>query len=80
MLKYGRVYSREKGWTIRDLRWLQEQRFEHSAHQIALQEIVEAVRIAKERVTRLESTIADFVPHGPPVRSSLPCERSVAST
>ena len=62
MLKHGRVYPRKKGWTMRYLRWLQEQRFEHPAHQIALQEMVEGVRITKERVTRLESAIAEFVP------------------
>ena len=62
MLKHGRVYPRKKGWTMRYLRWLQEQRFEHPAHQIALQEMVDAVRIAKERVARLESAIAEFVP------------------
>ena len=47
---------------MRYLRWLQEQRFEHPAHQIALQEMVEGVRIAKERVTPLEGAIAEFVP------------------
>src|SRR4051794_17501465 len=29
MLKHGRIYARKKGWTMRYLRWLQEQRFEH---------------------------------------------------
>ncbi|WP_336492317.1 IS110 family transposase [Methylobacterium nigriterrae] len=62
MLKHGRVYPRKKGWTMRYLRWLQEQRFEHPAHQIALQEMVEAVRVAKERVARIEAAIAEFVP------------------
>ena len=62
MLKHGRVYPRKTGWTMRYLRWLQEQRFEHPAHQIALQEMVEGVRITKERVTRLENAIAEFVP------------------
>jgi transposase len=62
MLKHGRVYPRKRGWTMRYLRWLQEQHFEHPAHQIALQEMVEAVRIAKERVGRLEAAIAEFVP------------------
>ncbi|SPP98077.1 protein of unknown function [Bradyrhizobium vignae] len=56
MLKHGRTYLRKKGWTMRYLRWLQEQQFDHPAHQIALQEMVEAVRIAKERVERLERT------------------------
>jgi len=62
MLKHGRVYPRKKGWTMRYLRWLQEQQFDHPAHQIALQEMVEAVRIAKERVERLERVIEEFVP------------------
>lgn len=62
MLKHGRVYPRKKGWTMRYLRGLQEQKFDHPAHQIALQEMVEGVRIAKERVERLERVIEEFVP------------------
>ena len=62
MLKHGRIYPRKKGWTMRYLRWLQEQRFDHPAHQIALQEMVDAVRTSKERVVRLEQTIEEFVP------------------
>lgn len=61
MLKHGRIYPRKKGWTMRYLRWLQEQQFDHPAHQIALQEMVEEVRISKERVERLEGVIAEFV-------------------
>ena len=57
MLKHGRVFPRKKGWTMRYLRWLQEQQFDHPAHQIVLQEMVEAVRLSKERVERLEQTI-----------------------
>jgi transposase len=62
MLKHGRVYPRPKAWTMRYLRWLQEQRFDHPAQQIALQEMVEAVRTSKERVLRLEASIKEFVP------------------
>jgi transposase len=54
------------------LRWLREQRFEHPAHQIVLQDMVEAARISKERVTRTEAAIAEFVPKwslGPVVRA-----------
>lgn len=39
---------------------LQEQQFDHPAHQIALQEMVEAVRVSKERVERLEKVIEEF--------------------
>ena len=52
MLKHGRVFPRKTAWGARYLRWLQEQRFDHPAHQIALQEMVEAVRISRERVER----------------------------
>ena len=62
MLKHGRVFPRKKGWSMRYLRWLQEQRFEHPAQQIALQELVEAVRVAKERVERIEAAIEEFLP------------------
>ncbi len=62
MLKHGRHYPRKKAWSMRYLRWLQEQRFEHPAHQIVLQESLEAVRLAKERVERLERAIEEFLP------------------
>nr|WP_246501526.1 IS110 family transposase [Mesorhizobium caraganae] len=65
MLKHGRIYPRRKGWSMRYLRWLQEQPFDHPAHQIALQEMVEAVRVSKERVERLEGVIEEFVPTWP---------------
>jgi len=62
ILKHSRIYPRKKGWTMRYLRWLQEQQFDHLAHQIALQEMVEAVRVSKERVERLEKVIEEFIP------------------
>jgi transposase len=62
MLKHGRIFPRTKAWTMRYLRWLQEQKFDHPAHQIALQEMVEAIRISKERAQRLEAAIEEFVP------------------
>lgn len=72
MLKHGRIFPRKTGWTMRYLRWLQEQRFEHTAHQIALQEMVDAVRTSKERVDRLGAVIEEFIPNwslGPVVRA-----------
>jgi transposase len=32
ILKHGRIFPRKKGWTMRYLRWLQEQTFDHPAH------------------------------------------------
>lgn len=47
---------------MRYLRWLQEQHFEHPAHQIALQGVVHALRVTTERVPRLSRTAhASFV-------------------
>lgn len=61
MLKHGRAFPRKTAWTMRYMRWLQQQKFEYPAHQIALQEMVDAVRIATERVHRLDKTIEEFV-------------------
>ena len=62
MLKHGRHFPRKTPWGARYMRWLQEQQFAHPAHQIVLQEAVEAVRLAKERVERLERLIEEFLP------------------
>jgi transposase len=61
-LKHGRHFPRKTTWGARYMRWLQEQQFAHPAHQIVLQEAVEAVRLAKERVERLERLIEELVP------------------
>jgi transposase len=62
MLKHGRTFPRKTHWTMRYMRWLQEQHFDHPAHQIALQEMVDAVRIAGERIRRIEKAIEEFLP------------------
>ena len=62
LLKHGRHFLRKTPWGARYMRWLQEQTFAHPAHQIVLQEAVEAVRLAKERVERLERLIEEFLP------------------
>lgn len=62
MLKHGRIFPRKTTWGARHLRWLQEQRFDHPAHQIALQELVDAVRTSRERIVRIEAAIEEFLP------------------
>lgn len=62
LLKHGRRSPYKKAWGARYRRWLQQQCFEHPAHQIVLQEMVEAVRVAEERAGRLELAIREFVP------------------
>jgi transposase len=62
LLKHGRHFPRKTPWGARYRRWLQEQKFAHPAHQIVLQEAVEAVRLARERVLRLEKLIEELLP------------------
>src|SRR5882762_10198301 len=57
MLRHGRQFPRKTTWGGTYLRWLQEQKFNHPAHQIVLQESVEAVRLGKERLERIEQSI-----------------------
>jgi transposase len=53
MLRHGRQFPRKITWTKSYLRWLQEQKFDHPAHQIVLQEAIEAMRLATERLGTL---------------------------
>ena len=62
LLNHGRHFPRKTPWGARYMRWLQEQKFAHPAHQIVLQEAVEAVRLARERVLRLEKLIEELLP------------------
>jgi hypothetical protein len=62
MLKHGRIFPRKTTWGARHLRWLQEQRFDHPAHQITLQELVDTVRTSKERIVRIEAAIQKYLP------------------
>jgi transposase len=79
MLKHNRHFPRKTTWGPRYMRWLQEQSFEHPAHQIVLQGAVEAVRIAKERVGRIEKVIEELVPQWSlaPIVDSLQALRGV---
>lgn len=62
MLRHGRIPPVQKKWGARHRRWLQEQKFEHPADQIVLQEYVEAVRLAEERLERIDAAILEFLP------------------
>lgn len=62
LLRHARIFPRRKAWGARYRCWLQQQYFEHPADQIVLQEYVEAVRLAEERVVRIERAIAEFLP------------------
>jgi transposase len=62
LLRYGRSYPGKKTWGAMHARWLAEQKLEHISQRIAFEELVTAVRQAKERLERLEAAIAEFVP------------------
>jgi transposase len=62
MLKHGRIFPRKTTWGARHFCWLQEQHCDHPAHQIALQKLVDAVRVAKVRIGRIEAAIEEFLP------------------
>jgi transposase len=72
LLRHGRVYSGKKGWTRMYRRWLNMVRFDHPAQQIVLQDYIDAVTDAEERVARLTGQIEVLVPQwsmAPVVRS-----------
>ncbi|MEK7994931.1 MAG: IS110 family transposase [Planctomycetota bacterium] len=62
LLRHGRVYSGKKGWTRMHRRWLAQVRFDHPAQQIVLQDYINAVTDAEERVQRLTGQIEALVP------------------
>jgi transposase len=62
LLRHSRVFPRKKNWGARYRGWLQTQSFDHVADQIVLQESIEAVRIAEERLVRIERAIDEFLP------------------
>jgi transposase len=62
LLRHGRVYSGTKGWTRMYRRWLNTVRFDHPAQQIVLQDYIDAVTDAEERVERLTAQIEALVP------------------
>ena len=62
LLRHSRIFPRKKNWGARYRGWLQTQSFDHVADQIVLQEGIEAVRVAEERLVRIERAIDEFLP------------------
>ena len=58
LLRQGRIWSGEKTWTLAYEAWAGKQRFEQPAQEIAISEMLQAVREAKARIRRLEVVIA----------------------
>src|SRR6266849_2264195 len=64
LLRLGRHYPGKKTWGKAHLNWLANQKLEHREQRIAFEELLLAVRQAKERVERLEqamrASVADW--------------------
>jgi transposase len=62
LLKHGRAYSGRKTWGAMHRRWLQQQVFDHPAHEVLLEEMLLAERHARERLERIEAAIVRLLP------------------
>ena len=61
LLRHDKRFPGRKNWTQAHFRWLETQRFEQPASQIAYEEYAEAVRQAQSRTARLEQQLHDQV-------------------
>jgi len=62
LLRHGRRYPGKTTWGRGHWRWLLQQVMEHPAQQIVLQEYLDAVRQASDRVQRLYGQIQELLP------------------
>lgn len=62
LLRHGRFYPGKSAWTKTHGRWLSEQKFEHHAHRLVLEESVSAIGDAGARIVRVEKAIAELAP------------------
>ena len=62
LLRHDRVFRAGCNWTKKHRVWLATLRFEHPAHQIVLQEYIDAVDDAGHRLSRIEGQIRTLVP------------------
>jgi transposase len=62
LLRHSRIYSGGGHWTLAHRRWLAGQKFEHAAQQIVVQEAIDAIEDALQRLRRLEKQLALIEP------------------
>src|SRR3712207_1861005 len=62
LLKHGRTFAGRTPWGEMHRRWLQQQAFEHPAHEALLQEMMLAERHTRERLERIEAAILLLLP------------------
>ncbi|WP_308367230.1 MULTISPECIES: IS110 family transposase [unclassified Microbulbifer] len=59
LLRHGKVYQGKSRWTQAHWRWLEEVKFDSPVQQIVLQEYVDAVSAAQQRVEDLEKVMRE---------------------
>lgn len=62
LLRHSRSFPGRTAWSKAHARWLAEQKFQHHAHFLVLQEGIGAVRDAAERIVRIERAVAELAP------------------
>jgi len=62
LLRHSRIFTAGCNWIKRHRRWLATVRFDHPAHQIVLQDDIDAVDDAGARLARLEAQVAELMP------------------
>ncbi len=60
LLRHNRIFSGRKTWSAAHRRWLADQRFEHPAQQIVLQDLIDAISDAEARRDRLAKQIEEL--------------------
>jgi len=80
LLRHGRRYPGRSHWTKTHLKWLAGERFAQPSQQICLDEYVEAIRQASDRVQRLEAQVRELVSTWSlgPVVSAMTAHRGVS--
>jgi transposase len=62
LLRHGKIYSGVRTWTQAYRRWLTTVRFDHPGQQVVLQDYIDAVITAEQRVARLTQQIMELMP------------------
>ena len=62
LLRHGRRYGGKTKWSTAHRGWVAEQRFEHSAQRVTLEEYLGAIAEAEQRVERVSAQIRTLLP------------------
>lgn len=62
LLRHSRSFPGRTAWGKAHTRWLAEQKFQHHAHRLVMEESAAAIREAGQRLIRIENAIAELTP------------------